>query len=60
MKLKKRIVSLFLVLALCITMAPVSAFAETLPDTPESCAATLETGGSVDIPKDETEEPYGD
>jgi len=59
MKLKKRIISLFLVLALCIGMAPVSAFAETLPDTPESTTVTLETGGSLETPTEKTEEPEG-
>ncbi len=57
--MKKRIISFILVLALCVSMVPFSAFAETLPDTPESTTTTLETDTSAEIPTEETEEPDG-
>lgn len=50
--MKKRVLSLFMALALCLTMLPTAAFAETSDAAAQTAGDTTDTGGAYTIDKD--------
>ena len=50
--MKKRVLSLFMALALCLTMLPTAAFAETSDAAAQTAGGTTDTGGAYTIDKD--------
>lgn len=50
--MKKRVLSLFMALALCLTMLPTAAFAETSDAAAQTAGGTADTGGAYTIDKD--------
>ena len=50
--MKKRVLSLFMALALCLTMLPTAAFAETADAAAQTADGTTDTGGAYTIDKD--------
>ena len=50
--MKKRVLSLFMALALCLTMLPTAAFAETSDAAAQTAGGTTDTGGAYTIGKD--------
>ena len=50
--MKKRVLSLFMALALCLTMLPTAAFAETSDAAAQTAGGTADTGGAYTIGKD--------
>ena len=50
--MKKRVLSLFMALALCLTMLPTAAFAETSDDAAQTAGGTADTGSAYTIGKD--------
>lgn len=50
--MKKRVLSLFMALALCLTMLPTAAFAETADAAAQTAGGTTDTGGAYTIDKD--------
>ena len=50
--MKKRVLSLFMALALCPTMLPTAAFAETSDAAAQTAGGTTDTGGAYTIDKD--------
>ena len=47
--MKKRVLSLFMALALCLTMLPTAAFAETSDAAAQTAGGTADTGGAYTI-----------
>ena len=50
--MKKRVLSLFMALALCLTMLPTAAFAEASDAAAQTAGGTADTGGAYTIDKD--------
>ena len=50
--MKKRVLSLFMALALCLTMLPTAAFAEASDAAAQTAGGTTDTGGAYTIDKD--------